>query len=97
MMAAPHFGFVVAAYAFALVVVLAMIGAIVWDYRAQSEALRRLEAATQRERRGVSEGATVSRAGAARSPCCRCSASRCWRSCCSCASMRETPRAFPRR
>jgi heme exporter protein CcmD len=45
MIDAPHFGFVVAAYAFATVVVLGMIGAILWDYRAQSAALRRLEAA----------------------------------------------------
>ncbi len=44
MMSAPHFGFVIAAYAFALLAVLVMIGAVLWDYRAQSEALRRLEA-----------------------------------------------------
>jgi heme exporter protein CcmD len=44
MMEAPHIGFVIAAYAFAAVVVAAMIGSILWDYRAQSAAVRRLEA-----------------------------------------------------
>ena len=44
MMEAPHIGFVVAAYAFAALVVAAMIGSILWDYRAQSAAVRRLEA-----------------------------------------------------
>lgn len=39
-----HIGFVIAAYAFAAAVVLAMIGAILWDYRVQSAAVRRLEA-----------------------------------------------------
>jgi heme exporter protein CcmD len=45
MMEAPHFGFVVLAYAFAAVIVLAMIGWTLWDYRAQSAAVRRLETA----------------------------------------------------
>ena len=45
MMSAPHFAFVAAAYGFAALVVLVMIAAVLWDYRAQSEALRRLEAA----------------------------------------------------
>ena len=43
MIDAPHFGFVVAAYATAAVVILGMIVAIVADYRAQSRALRRFE------------------------------------------------------
>ena len=45
MIAAPHFGFVVAAYALTALTILAMIAAIVWDYRALLAALRRLEAA----------------------------------------------------
>ena len=44
MMEAPHIGFVAAAYAFAALVVAAMIGSILRDYRAQSAAVRRLEA-----------------------------------------------------
>jgi heme exporter protein CcmD len=43
MMEAPHFGFVVAAYAVATVIILGMIVAVVADYRAQSRALRRFE------------------------------------------------------
>jgi len=43
-MDATHIGFVFAAYAFAAIVVLGMIGAILWDYRTQSAALRHLEA-----------------------------------------------------
>ena len=38
----PHFGFVAAAYAIAAVTILAMIVATLADYRAQSDALRRL-------------------------------------------------------
>jgi heme exporter protein CcmD len=45
MIAAPHFGFVVAAYALAAATVVVMIVAIVRDYHALSAALRRLEAA----------------------------------------------------
>ncbi|MGD1038356.1 MAG: heme exporter protein CcmD [Roseiarcus sp.] len=45
MMAAPHIGFVVAGYAIAALVVAAMIASILWDYRALSAALRRLEKA----------------------------------------------------
>ena len=45
MMEAPHFGFVVAAYALAALVVVGMIASILWDYRALSGGLRRLEAA----------------------------------------------------
>ena len=44
MMEAPHFGFVVAAYALAALVVVGMIASILWDYRKLSAALRRLEA-----------------------------------------------------
>jgi heme exporter protein CcmD len=47
MMGAPHFGFVVAAYAFAALVIVGMIASILWDYRGLSGALRRLEAARQ--------------------------------------------------
>jgi heme exporter protein CcmD len=45
MIEAPHFGFVVAAYAFAAAVVVGMIVATLWDYRTVAQALRRLEAA----------------------------------------------------
>ncbi len=45
MMDAPHFGFVVAAYAIGALVVAGMIASILWDFRALSAALRRLEAA----------------------------------------------------
>jgi heme exporter protein CcmD len=45
MIDAPHFGFVVAAYAVAAVVILGMIAAVAADYRAQSRALRRFEEA----------------------------------------------------
>ncbi|MGO4872801.1 MAG: heme exporter protein CcmD [Roseiarcus sp.] len=41
----PHIGFIVAAYALAALVVVAMIGSILWDYRSLSVALARLEAA----------------------------------------------------
>ena len=40
----PHIGFIVAAYLVSAVVILAMIGAIVVDYRRLSRALRRLDA-----------------------------------------------------
>jgi heme exporter protein CcmD len=43
MMDAPHFGFVIAAYAIATLVVAAMVASIVWDYRLQSAALSKLE------------------------------------------------------
>ncbi len=45
MTAIPHIGFIVAAYGLAALVVLVMIASILWDYRALSAALRRLEAA----------------------------------------------------
>ncbi len=45
MMGAPHFGFVVAAYALAALVVVGMIASILWDYRTLSAALGPLEAA----------------------------------------------------
>lgn len=45
MIEAPHFGFVVVAYAFAALVVAGMVVSILWDYRTLSAALRRLEAA----------------------------------------------------
>ena len=45
MMETPHLGFIVAAYAFAAIVILAMIVAILLDYRALSENLSALEAA----------------------------------------------------
>ena len=49
MAADPHFGFIVAAYAVAAATILAMIGAVLLDYRALSgrpdEATRALEAA----------------------------------------------------
>ncbi len=48
MIEAPHFGFVAAAYAIAAVVIVAMIAAVLIDYRAQSHALRRLEQARGR-------------------------------------------------
>ena len=41
----PHIGFIVAAYGLAALVVLVMIASILWDYRALSGGLRRLEAA----------------------------------------------------
>ena len=41
----PHIGFIVAAYLVAAVAILAMIGAIVVDYRRLSRALSRLDAA----------------------------------------------------
>ncbi|MGO8797829.1 MAG: heme exporter protein CcmD [Roseiarcus sp.] len=45
MMAAPHIGFVVAAYGIATLVVAAMIASILIDYRGLSANLRALEAA----------------------------------------------------
>jgi heme exporter protein D len=42
-MGGPHTGFIVAAYAVALVVVLGMIAGVVLDHRAQQRALARLE------------------------------------------------------
>ncbi|MGD0641748.1 MAG: heme exporter protein CcmD [Roseiarcus sp.] len=45
MMEIPHLGFIVAAYALAAGVVVAMIASILWDYRGLSAALARLEAA----------------------------------------------------
>jgi heme exporter protein CcmD len=45
MIEAPHFGFVVAAYAFAAAITVGMIVAILWDYRGLRDALRRLETA----------------------------------------------------
>jgi heme exporter protein CcmD len=39
----PHLGFIVAAYAFAAVTILAMIAAILLDYRALDAKLRALE------------------------------------------------------
>jgi heme exporter protein CcmD len=43
MIDAPHFGFVLAAYAIAALVIVGMSLSIAIDYRAQSRALRRLE------------------------------------------------------
>jgi heme exporter protein CcmD len=43
MIDAPHFGFVAAAYAIAVLVVVGMIIAVAADYREQSRALRRFE------------------------------------------------------
>jgi heme exporter protein CcmD len=40
-----HLGFVIAAYSVAAVVLIGMVVAVVADYRAQREALRRLEQA----------------------------------------------------
>ena len=45
----PHFGFIVAAYLVTAVAILAMIGAIVVDYRRLSRALNRLDAARKRD------------------------------------------------
>ena len=45
----PHIGFIVAAYLVTAIAILAMIGAIVVDYRRLSRALSRLDAA----RKGV--------------------------------------------
>jgi heme exporter protein CcmD len=39
----PHIGFVVAAYAIAAVVLVGMVVAVFADYRAQRQALKRLE------------------------------------------------------
>ena len=41
----PHIGFIVAAYLVTAAAIVAMIGAIVFDYRRLSRALSRLEAA----------------------------------------------------
>jgi heme exporter protein CcmD len=40
----PHLGFIVAAYLVAAAAILAMIGAVLFDYRSLSRALDRLEA-----------------------------------------------------
>jgi heme exporter protein CcmD len=45
----PHFGFIVAAYLVTAIAILAMIGAIVLDYRRLSRALSRLDAARNRD------------------------------------------------
>jgi heme exporter protein CcmD len=39
----PHLGFIVAAYGVTAFVVLAMVGAILWDYRSLTAKLSRLE------------------------------------------------------
>jgi hypothetical protein len=52
----PHFGFVVVAYAIALVIVAAMIFAILRDYFALRQALSRFPAG---ERRAAREGETA--------------------------------------
>ena len=49
MIEAPHFGFVVAAYAIAAVVILGMILVVAADFRAQTRALRALEQARGRQ------------------------------------------------
>jgi heme exporter protein CcmD len=43
MTAAPHIGFVIAAYAIAAIVLVGMTIAVVVDYRTQKKALERLE------------------------------------------------------
>jgi heme exporter protein CcmD len=43
MSAAPHIGFVIAAYAVAALVLIGMIAVVVADHRTQQRALRRLE------------------------------------------------------
>ena len=43
-MDSPHLGFIVAAYALAAIAMLAMVGSILWDYRALSAELHALEA-----------------------------------------------------
>ena len=45
MMETPHLGFIVAAYAFATLITLSMIVAILLDYRALGAKLRTLEGA----------------------------------------------------
>ena len=45
MMATPHLGFIVAAYAFAALIALTMIVGILLDYRALGAKLRALEGA----------------------------------------------------
>lgn len=45
----PHFGFVVAAYAFALVIVAGMIVTILADYRRLKQALSSLSRETQQD------------------------------------------------
>ena len=47
----PHIGFIVAAYLVAGAVILAMIGAILFDYRSLNRALAKLEA-TRRDSEG---------------------------------------------
>ena len=46
----PHLGFIVAAYAIAVVVILGMIGAVWWDYRDLLGRLARLESERERPR-----------------------------------------------
>jgi heme exporter protein CcmD len=48
----PHIGFIVAAYLVAGATILAMIGAILFDYRSLSRALAKLEA-TRRDGEGA--------------------------------------------
>ena len=43
MMETPHLGFIVAAYAFAALTILAMVAAILLDYRALGAKLRAIE------------------------------------------------------
>ena len=45
----PHIGFIVAAYLVTAVAILAMIGAIVLDYRRLSRALGRLDAERKKD------------------------------------------------
>ena len=47
----PHLGFIVAAYAVAVVVILGMIAAVWWDYRDLLARLARLESERQGPRR----------------------------------------------
>ena len=52
----PHIGFIVAAYLVAAAAILAMIGAILFDYRSLSRALAKLEATRRRSGGRVSGG-----------------------------------------
>ena len=45
----PHIGFIVAAYLVTAIAILAMIGAIVLDYRRLSRALSRLDAERKKD------------------------------------------------
>mgnify|MGYP001022921355 CR=1 FL=1 len=53
-----HAGFIIAAYAITVVVIVAIMAWIVLDYRSQTETLRRLEDAGVRRRSATSQEET---------------------------------------